>query len=245
MYHAVLVWRSPPATVPRDHAAALKLAGKLVERGVLPPPWDAWCSGCPQTGALTFGGLIPSTTPVHVLSSPDPWTSDDRLAMFLRTTRAKELNRRFDQERSRKAAPGRTRRDLSRFEKERIAESMAPTTMFDVLWRMRKKANYDDADTFVLGAAGGLDAHGFGQAFILVADATVASLEALASAYVGDPASSRTLWALTTRRPRLSQARRSADERRSGGLDVRPNPVPDGGKFNCRMPAPTAVCRHL
>ena len=30
---------------------------------------------------------------------------------------------------------------------------MAPATLFDVLWRIRKKANYEDTDTFVLGLA--------------------------------------------------------------------------------------------
>ena len=186
VYHSVLgLSIASGQTVPRDHAAALKLAGQVVQRGALPPPWDAWCGGCPQTGNCTFGGLSRSGVGVHVLSRPDPWTSDDRLAMFLRTTRQKELERRFNQERSRKPALGRTRRNLSRVDKERIASSMAPTTIFDVLWRMRKKANYEDADTFVLGAAGPLDARRLGQALVIVADATTAALEALAAAYVG------------------------------------------------------------
>lgn len=105
--------------------------------------------------------------------------------MFLRTTRKKELERRFKQERAKKPDPGRTRRNLTKAMKEQMAAAMAPTTVFDVLWRMRKKANYDDADTFVLGAAGELDAYRLGQAIVLVIDATVASIEALASAYVG------------------------------------------------------------
>jgi hypothetical protein len=172
-------------TVPRDHAAALKVAGKVAERGALPPPWDAWCGGCPQTGSCTFGGLNPSSASVHVLSRPEPGTSEDRLAMFLRTTRQKELERRFNQERLRKPEPGRTRRNLTRADKEGMARSMAPTTIFDVLWRMRKKANYEDADTFVLGAAGDLDARRLGQALVIVVDATIAALEALAAAYAG------------------------------------------------------------
>ena len=52
---------------------------------------------------------------------------------------------------------------------------MGPTTLFDVFWRIRRKANYDDADTFVLGAESEFDARGFGQSLILVTDATVAS----------------------------------------------------------------------
>lgn len=186
VFHAVLGFAvATGQAVPRDHAAALKLAGKVVERGALPPPWDAWCAGCPQTNNCSFGGLTPTPGCVHVLSSPDPSTSEDRLAMFLRTTRQKELERRFDQERARKPAPGRTRRNLSRADKDRVARSMAPTTVFDVLWRIRKKANYDDADVFVLGAAHELDARRLGQALVIVADATVAALEALAAAYVG------------------------------------------------------------
>ncbi len=186
VYHAVLGYAAASGQhVPRDHASALKLAGKEVVRGVLPAPWDSWCEGCPHTGNQRFGGLVPSGDSVHVLSAPDPWSSDDRLAMFLKTTRHKELDRRFDQERQKKVKPGRSRRNLSTAEKERLAASMAPTTLFDVLWRMRKKANYDDADAFVLGAAGELDARRFGQALVIVTDATVAALEALAATSAG------------------------------------------------------------
>lgn len=172
--------------VPRDHAACLKLAGKEVVRGLWPRPWDAWCDGCPQLGTCGFGGISASGQPVHVLSNPDPWTSDDRLAMFLRTTRQKELERRFAQARlSGKPLNGRSRRNLGRAEKERRAKAMAPTTLFDVLWRMRKKANYEDADTFVLGAAGERDARRLGEALVIVADATISALEATSAAYIG------------------------------------------------------------
>ena len=186
VYHAVLGFAAASAqTVPSDHAAALKLVGKEVVRGVLPAPWNASCAGCPHTGSARFGGLATSGEAVHVLSPPDPWTSDDRLAMFLRTTRRKELDRRFDQERQRNRKPGRTRRNLSKADKERIAERMPPTTLFDVLWRIRKKANYEDADTFVLGAGDEIDARRLAQALVIVTDGTVAALEALAVAYVG------------------------------------------------------------
>ena len=186
VYHAILGFAAASGqSVPRDHAAALRLAGKEVVSGALPAPWDAWCEGCPHTESHRFGGLLPSGEAVHVLSSPDPWTSDDRLAMLLRTTRKKELDRRFRQERERKVAPGRTRRNVNKAKKESIAEKMPPTTLFDVLWRVRKKANYEDADTFVLGAGDEIDALRLAQALVIVTDGTVAVLEGLAVAYVG------------------------------------------------------------
>jgi hypothetical protein len=170
--------------VSNNHQGVLNMMGRTVERGLLPYPWSVACSGCPQTKSATFDGFD-HIEDVHVLSRPDPATSESRLAMFLRTTREKELDRRFGEERTKKVAPGRTRRNLSRADKDRIAGRLAPTTLFDIFWRLRKKANYDDADTFVLGAAGSHDARRLGHALVIVADATVAALEALIAMHIG------------------------------------------------------------
>lgn len=186
VYWAVIAYAVASGNhVPRDHRAALNFAARQVIRGVLPYPWCASCTGGPETAAITFAGFPVTINPVHVLSSPDPWTTEDRLAMFLRTTRQKELARRFTDERQKKCAPGRSRRNLPKAEKIRLATAMGPTTMFDILWRLRKKANYDDADVFVLGAASELDARRLGAGLALVTDATVAAMEALIAAYVG------------------------------------------------------------
>ena len=187
VYHAVCGYAAASGqTVPRDHATARKLAGKEVTRGALPHPWDGWCEGCPPNFTVRFGGqLVPMDKPVHALSNPDPRFSEDRFAMFLRTTRKRELERCFNQERRKKVKHGRSKRNLSYNQKKSIANNMAPTTLFDVFWRVRKKANYDDADTFVLGSEGAWDARRFGESLIIVTDATVAALEALTAAACG------------------------------------------------------------
>jgi hypothetical protein len=110
------------------------------------------------------------------------------LAMLLRTTRAKELDRRFAEDRSRNVAPGARTRRLSRDIKERAAGRLAPTTLIDVSYRLRKKAQYEDADVFVLGAAGPVDAQSFSESLALVSDATVAALDAATGAYTGPAA---------------------------------------------------------
>lgn len=170
--------------VPRDHRKALNLASQAVQRGLLPYPWDMYCDGCPQTGSHSFPTPgAPGT--VHVLSNPDPDSAVDRLAMFLRTTRSKELERRFSEDRKKNVAPGRQRRNLAIDDKEAIAARLAPTTVFDLFWRLRMKANYDDADTFVLGAGGVADARAFADSLAIVADASVAAIEGVIVAYVG------------------------------------------------------------
>lgn len=171
--------------VPRDHTAALNTIGKEIVRGLFPYPWSACCTGCPQLGEVQFQGLSSEPDPVHVLTTPDPRSSEDRLAMLLRTTRAKELERRFEEQRRKHVSPGRSRRNISREQKLQAARSMPATTLFDVMWRLRKRASYGDADVFVLGAAGPVDARRFAEALVLVTDATVAAIEAVISAYVG------------------------------------------------------------
>lgn len=185
VYHAVLALAvATGQEVPRKHGPTLNLIGKEVRRGLLPYPWSAWCDGCPQTGHHRFGGFEP-TGDVHVLSRPDPDTAQARLAMFLRTTRKKELDRLFGDERQKKIKVGRTRRNLSSTAKRKAGDRLPATTLFDVFWRLRKKAHYEDADVFVLGAVSELDARRFGSALLIVTDATVAALEAVTAAAVG------------------------------------------------------------
>jgi hypothetical protein len=188
VYHAIVAFGIATGQVPpRDHAAALKLVAKEVRRGLLPHPWSIWCEGCPQTGTVMVHGTARPSELVHVPSSPGSAAGDERLVTFLRTTRQKELERRFADSRTRNVPPGRTRRRLTRQEKESAAGTMAPTTIFDLLWRLRKKASYDDPDCFVFGAVDEVDARRFGEALAIIADATVAALEGAMTAYVGLP----------------------------------------------------------
>ncbi|MFN2556634.1 MAG: hypothetical protein ABR592_07135, partial [Nitriliruptorales bacterium] len=120
-YHAARAYGfASGQQVPNTHQGVLKMVGKTVERGLLPYSWSVSCSGCPQTVAVSFSGFG-HVEDVHVLSRPDPNTSESRLAMFLRTTREKDLERRFSDERTKKVNPGRSRRNLSQVDKDRIA----------------------------------------------------------------------------------------------------------------------------
>lgn len=206
-------------SVPQDHRAALSLAGDHAEDGRLPFPWSATCSGCPQTGTHRFRGL-PNTQQVHVLSRPAPDTATDRLAMLLRTTRQKELERRFAKQRGPRS-DGSRKRNICRAEKERIGSRTPATTIFDVLYRVRRKAHYEEPDLFILGASGEVDARRFAQGLVLVTDASVAALEALVAAYVGPAVVSdvASRYAARTQSP-LVQMRASAWRGRLSGRDL-------------------------
>lgn len=188
VYHAILAFAiASGQRAPRNHRAALSMIADEAQRGRLPFPWSLCCTGCPQTGTQAFSGSV-APGAVHVLSSPSTETAEDRFAMFLRTTRAKELERILDAERGRGVAKGGARRRIPAAEKERHAAKLTATTIFDLFYRLRKKAHYDDANTFVLGAAGPRDAGAFAQSLAYVTDGTVAAVEGLIAAYTGPEA---------------------------------------------------------
>lgn len=185
LYHGIraAALASRQERVPNTHRGALNFISKQVQRGLLPFPWSGWCAGCPDAKTTSFGGISP-TRSVHVLSRSAPETTEDRFAMLLRTTRQKELRR----ERYPSARKELGKRRLTGADKILVARKLEATTLFDVIWRIRKKSNYEDGDVFVLGAAGPVDARAFAQSLALVADASLAALECLCALYAG-PAS--------------------------------------------------------
>lgn len=169
---------------PKEHRKILNVISREVVDGRLIFPWSAYCEGSPQTGTERFTGVA-GTGAIEVLSSPDSETSEERIAKLLKTTRKKELDRRFEDLRRKKPEPGRGRRNVSAQQKRKIGDKMQPTTLFDFFYRTRKKVHYDEPDVFVLGAAGPQDARRFAESLAIVTDGTLAVLECLVATYVG------------------------------------------------------------
>lgn len=170
---------------PQTDAEALGFLGDLVEDELLPYPWSAFCLGCPQLGSAEWGGSVLPGDPVAVFTRPDPSTSDARLAMLLRTTRQRVLEEQFAAHRRTDIRPGRTRRNLTAGAKEDIARATPPTTVFDVIERVRRRAEADDGAAFVEGAYDEDEARQFAVALAAVADASVAAIEGVTAARLG------------------------------------------------------------
>lgn len=164
---------------------ALGYLGDLVAEELLPYPWSAFCIGCPQLGSAAWGGSVLPGDAVSVFQQPHPETSDARFAMLLRTTRQRVLEQVFRAERQTDVKPGRSRRNLSAEHKELIAAEIPPTTVFDVLDRVRQRAEADDGLAFVEGAYDEEEARRFGIALAVVIDASVAAVEGVVASIVG------------------------------------------------------------
>ena len=171
--------------VPAGDDDTFAFLGDLAEEELLPYPWSAFCVGCPQLGSAQWGGSVLPGDPVPVFAQPHPETSDARLAMLLRTTRHRVLERQFAVARVTDVRPGRTRRNLSAEVKEMIAAQAAPTTVFDVLDRVRRRGDDDDGLAFVEGAFDVEEAQRFATALAAVADAGVAAIEGVVANLIG------------------------------------------------------------
>jgi hypothetical protein len=170
---------------PQDTEQALAFLGDFVTEEILPYPWSAFCVGCPQTGSTLWGGSVLPGETVSVFQLPSAGTSDARLAMLLRTTRQRVLERAFAVERRTDVRPGRSRRNLTLDHKEAIAAATPPTTVFDVIERVRQRVDADDGEAFVQAPFDDEEALRFAAAAAAVADASMAAVESVVATVVG------------------------------------------------------------
>lgn len=150
VYGSVRAWLAAQGHASTDHASALRaMSHAATERSVLPVPLSVACHGCPGLEpAPTYTGVPDGVTPdahVALLGRPDESLAWPRLLKVLETTRRSSLEHRYAE-----WCQQRGRKRMRSTEKLRVADRVAPTTLFDVFWRMRVRANYRDAEAFMM-----------------------------------------------------------------------------------------------
>ena len=129
------------------------MATHVVPRG-LPTPLNATVTG--GVDHFVYGGVSVDSKLVDtlsVLATVSPANAELFVAKALKTTREKNLKERYKKEAKKRRSRGTTRRNLPAEEKASIAFALHPTTIFDLLYRMRLRSNYDDPDMFIYGQA--------------------------------------------------------------------------------------------
>ena len=137
--------------VPTDHRAFRAAFSDSIVR-LLPYPFNAVCTGGPTRNDFAFDGI--TTSPDQVasqsqLANPKHAQGDHFLGKSLSTTRARSLKELLDHARRQDVKEGRESRRLPREEQCRIAERLHSTSISDLLYRMRRRANYDDPDMYL------------------------------------------------------------------------------------------------
>lgn len=151
VYGSVRALLSGRGLAANDHTAALNAISTEATKSsmVMPPPFRAACTGCPHVDdPVRFIGLpsgVSHDPKVQLLGRHLPELAWPRYLKALETTREQVLERRY-----REWCRQRGRKVTRRAEKASIASHASPTTLFDVFWRLRVRANYRDAASFVM-----------------------------------------------------------------------------------------------
>jgi hypothetical protein len=144
-------------TPPVDHRAfRASITEQLVIR-LLPFPFNLWCDGleaddkdCPcELG--NCGISMAQVVSASNLENPSRYNAETIAAKALHTTRMKFLKEHFDTLRSKKVKPGKTRRNLKREEKLGAERNLHRTSIFDFIYRIRVRSNYDDPEMYIHG----------------------------------------------------------------------------------------------
>jgi hypothetical protein len=129
-----------------SHTAVMKNFAVLAEQNKLP---ESVCFYC--TGGKNNIGYVNITKPNDVASmdfdKENIKTIDNHICQFLKSTREIKLDdKAIDMKLKNK--PGQKRKNLNSAKWQRVSEATGHTTIMDLLYRKRIKANYQDIETF-------------------------------------------------------------------------------------------------
>lgn len=164
-----------------DHTATLKsIASMIRDRSLFPEPWSLLAIGCPMRGEKEYLNVPTGADPggkVEVLSAPAPFGADPtfwpRYGTWLRSTREARLRAREDEWKRRNAGA----KNIRKSERTKIANNVAPTSLFDCFWRLRIKSNYGDIDPYLVTRISEDEHVAFNQALRRVTATTMGLLE--------------------------------------------------------------------
>lgn len=171
----------PLAPPPRDHSGSLRTISARIKGGnVFPPFWNVCCEGEPRLVAANYINLPSGISVVQINPLTTPALNDfwSRYAMMLRTTRQKQFDKKLKEAAKQfKTKEGKPRKRFRPQQKAAVLSGVHATTIFDFLYRLRIRSNYEDADAFILGTMGQADAREFNEALRLVTSSTLFLIE--------------------------------------------------------------------
>lgn len=128
---------------PKHRTTLKQFSEELKTRKQLfPTPWKILCDDDPSKNV--FINKLESFKDHHQLSNEAKLNPIDNFAKFLKTTRKKEIDRKCKEWKD-EHKKNRTPRQV----REKFINTTPPTSIYDCLYRLRIRANYENADTFI------------------------------------------------------------------------------------------------
>lgn len=142
---------------PQNHRAFRAAMTNQIVKRLIPYPFNITCQGnsSEKKGtAVAFHNCSVDVAEVRKTSNlENPFYSNQEalIAKALMSTRNRLLAEMFNEARRKKIKKGKIRRNLPSSEKTQIAEKLHRTSVFDFLYRIRVRSNYDDPEMYIYG----------------------------------------------------------------------------------------------
>ena len=201
-YHAIraIEMVTSQSDGPTTHAGVLRVASQQLSKPTSPfvVPWTVRALGSEDGFRFEgFGSVVPDPT-ISNLTAPTVSNAPHLVAKALKTTRKGQIEEHRERWCSAlKTKAGQKRKTLPRALRISNSEKMPPTTLFDLLWRLRTRTNYEEGDLFLSGSLSPADAADFQAALSDLVAATLLTAEIYLSHLVGDVALRRCAAELT------------------------------------------------
>jgi len=155
-------------------------------------PWDILCDGCSYYKAENFNFTVDRGEILTLSSLCNPSRVNEAvfMAKILRTTRTKQESYREgrwkEEGRFRTKKEDIPKKNYGRKEKLAVSQSIAPTSIFNFLYRLRLRSNYEDADIFFLGDRDESDVNNYFFSLQNITSYTLFFIETIIRQLVGD-----------------------------------------------------------
>jgi hypothetical protein len=176
------------ANPPHGHIRLLSWAATAASSPNTPfvMPWTARVGGAPGAWVYNDLGPGPMNEKISNLVAPHVANAPSLLAMGLRTTRSEQIEERKDGwKKGLTTAAGKPRVNLPTSVLLSKAAAMRSTTLFDLLWRLRIRSNYQEGDAFLTGPLSASDAADFHNALCTIVGVTLLTVEIFLAHHVG------------------------------------------------------------
>jgi len=173
---------------PGNHQAVLQIASSRVAATSSPfvAPWTARVLGSEARWRYEGFGTAILDRSISNLSPPYLANAPSLLAKALKTTRQEQIDEHHDGWlKPLKTTAGKPRKTLPTTVRDANAEKMRATTLFDLLWRLRRRSNYKEGDALLTGSLGPADAAAFHAALADIVAATLLIAEIYLAHLVG------------------------------------------------------------
>ncbi len=167
-------------TISHEHSTTLKNIGEDIKRRpeLFPRPWKVICIGDPKNEIEILnhpeGTEFKKSSALN--SNLDIWSS---YRTFLKTTRERQLEKICDDWKRSKH-----KKRISEAQRLTLVNNLAPTSFFNVLYRLRLRSNYEDADSFLVSIQETDEALRFNKALKKISWCTLFTLETLIARYI-------------------------------------------------------------